>query len=185
MFREPEYKLGEFAHNKDLQSELSTSQFNAFLQAVSNNRINTQSGNPSGQSSTGAYTAPQRLVVAKQNVFVRTSPDASYHGGRGDAWRKIKQRNAEEFAIVGFTPPKGSRAGLGALLLGYPFLTTHTAHLHLPLIGELHLASALFYDIGVFTLVVGSTLLILTALGHQSMRGHRRAVIHDDNKGDA
>jgi len=75
--------------------------------------------------------------------------------------------------------------GLGALLLGYPFLTTHTAHLHLPLIGELHLASALFYDIGVFTLVVGSTLLILTALGHQSMRGHRRAVIHDDNKGDA
>jgi bifunctional non-homologous end joining protein LigD len=46
--------------------------------------------------------------------------DASYHGGRGDAWCKIKQRNAEEFAIVGFTPPKGSRAGLGALLLATP-----------------------------------------------------------------
>lgn len=74
--------------------------------------------------------------------------------------------------------------GLGALMFGYPFLTTHTAHLNIPLIGELHVASALFYDIGVFTLVVGSTLLILTALGHQSLRGHRRAVIHDD-KGDA
>ncbi len=64
--------------------------------------------------------------------------------------------------------------GLGALFFGYPFLTTHTAHLHLPLIGDVHIASALFFDIGVFTLVVGSTLLLLTALGHQSVRGHRR-----------
>ncbi|MDO9483235.1 MAG: monovalent cation/H+ antiporter subunit A, partial [Hydrogenophaga sp.] len=64
--------------------------------------------------------------------------------------------------------------GLGSLFFGYPFLTTHTAHLNLPLLGEIHVASALFYDIGVFTLVVGATLLILTALGHQSVRGHRR-----------
>jgi multicomponent K+:H+ antiporter subunit A len=64
--------------------------------------------------------------------------------------------------------------GLGAFVLGYPFLTTHTAHVHLPLIGDFHVASALFYDIGVFALVVGATLLILTALGHQSVRGHRR-----------
>jgi multicomponent K+:H+ antiporter subunit A len=64
--------------------------------------------------------------------------------------------------------------GLGSIALGYPFLTTHTAHLDLPLLGEIHVASALFYDIGVFILVVGATLLILTALGHQSVRGHRR-----------
>ncbi|OLS58970.1 monovalent cation/H+ antiporter subunit A [Pseudomonas putida] len=63
--------------------------------------------------------------------------------------------------------------GVGALLFGYPFLTTHTAHLHLPLLGDLHIASALFFDIGVFTVVVGSTLLILTALAHQSVRAHR------------
>ncbi|MBC7734406.1 MAG: monovalent cation/H+ antiporter subunit A [Bacteriovorax sp.] len=66
--------------------------------------------------------------------------------------------------------------GLGSFAFGYPFLTTHTAHLHLPLLGDIHLASALFYDIGVFTLVVGATLLILTALGHQSVRGRRRPV---------
>ena len=64
--------------------------------------------------------------------------------------------------------------GLGAFALGYPFLTTHTAHVHLPLVGDFHVASALFYDIGVFALVVGATLLILTALGHQAVRGHRR-----------
>jgi multicomponent K+:H+ antiporter subunit A len=53
---------------------------------------------------------------------------------------------------------------------GYPFLTTHTAHLHLPLLGDVHVASALFFDIGVYAVVVGSTLLILTALAHQSVR---------------
>jgi multicomponent K+:H+ antiporter subunit A len=36
-----------------------------------------------------------------------------------------------------------------------------------------HLASATFFDIGVFALVVGSTMLILTAIAHQSVRGHR------------
>ena len=83
---------------KDLQSELSTNQFNAILQTVSNNRINTQSGNPSGQSSTGAYTAPQRLLVSKKNVFVRTSPDASYHG----AWYEIgENKNIFRIAKVG------------------------------------------------------------------------------------
>ncbi|MFP5484637.1 MAG: monovalent cation/H+ antiporter subunit A [Gammaproteobacteria bacterium] len=63
--------------------------------------------------------------------------------------------------------------GLGALAWGYPFLTSHTAHLHWPVVGEVHIASAMFFDIGVFTLVVGSTLLILTAIAHQSVRGHR------------
>jgi multicomponent K+:H+ antiporter subunit A len=63
--------------------------------------------------------------------------------------------------------------GVGAMALGYPFLTTHTAHLHLPVLGDIHVASALFFDIGVFTVVVGSTLLILTALAHQSVRAYR------------
>jgi len=72
--------------------------------------------------------------------------------------------------------------GLGSFWFGYPFLTTHTAHLDLPLLGEIHVASALFYDIGVFTLVVGATLLILTALGHQSVRGHRQAKVDQEKE---
>jgi len=63
--------------------------------------------------------------------------------------------------------------GLGALAWGYPFLTSHTAHFALPVVGEIHVASALFFDIGVFTLVVGSTMLILTGIAHQSVRSHR------------
>ena len=67
------------------------------------------------------------------------------------------------------------------MLLGYPFLTSHTAHLSLPLLGELHVPSAFFFDLGVFCVVVGATLLILTALAHQSGRAHRLAPV-DNNQ---
>jgi multicomponent K+:H+ antiporter subunit A len=66
--------------------------------------------------------------------------------------------------------------GLGAWLLGYPFLTSHTAHLALPLLGELHVPSAFVFDLGVFLVVVGATMLILVALAHQSLRSHRMPV---------
>jgi multicomponent K+:H+ antiporter subunit A len=63
--------------------------------------------------------------------------------------------------------------GLGSIAVGYPFLTSHSFHWTLPVLGEVHLASATFFDLGVFALVVGATLLILTALAHQSVRAHR------------
>ncbi len=66
--------------------------------------------------------------------------------------------------------------GIGALVVGFPFMTAHTAHLHLPLLGEIHIPTAMFLDIGVFALVVGSTLLILTAMAHQSIRRQRKPV---------
>ena len=63
--------------------------------------------------------------------------------------------------------------GIGAWLFGYPFLTSHTAHVTLPLLGELHLPSAFVFDLGVFLVVVGTTMLILVALAHQSLRSRR------------
>lgn len=45
--------------------------------------------------------------------------DKPYRGGRGNGWLKIKCRNRDEFIVVGFTEPEGSRRGFGALLLGY------------------------------------------------------------------
>ncbi|HET8938894.1 MAG TPA: monovalent cation/H+ antiporter subunit A [Polyangiales bacterium] len=65
--------------------------------------------------------------------------------------------------------------GLGSVVFGYPFLTSHSAEASLPWIGEVHLPSATFFDLGVFAVVVGATLLILTALAHQSIRAHRRS----------
>lgn len=43
--------------------------------------------------------------------------DQPYESGRGKGWVKVKCLKRQEFAIVGFTDPEGSRTGLGALLL--------------------------------------------------------------------
>ncbi|QXI31111.1 monovalent cation/H+ antiporter subunit A [Pseudomonas vanderleydeniana] len=90
----------------------------------------------------------------------------------GTQWVEA-QMSLRPLRWMGFGLLCATLTGLGAMAFGYPFLTTHTAHLHLPLLGDIHVASALFFDIGVYAVVVGSTLLILTALAHQSVRAHR------------
>ncbi|MFA7604091.1 MAG: monovalent cation/H+ antiporter subunit A [Novosphingobium sp.] len=63
--------------------------------------------------------------------------------------------------------------GAAAWFFGYPFLSTHSSYLELPLIGPVPIASALLFDIGVFAVVLGTTVLILIALAHQSIRTPR------------
>ncbi|MBF0676146.1 monovalent cation/H+ antiporter subunit A [Pseudomonas sp.] len=58
--------------------------------------------------------------------------------------------------------------GLGSWFFGYPFLTSAFGHPQIPLIGEVELATALLFDLGVYLTVVGSTLLILSNIGHVS-----------------
>ena len=43
--------------------------------------------------------------------------DAPYSSGRSGHWLKVKCNHRQEFVVVGFTDPKGSRTLLGALLL--------------------------------------------------------------------
>ena len=64
----------------------------------------------------------------------------------------------------------GGATGAGAWLFSHAFLTSHTAHVHLPVLGELHLPSAFLFDLGIFAVVVGATGLILIAIAHQSVR---------------
>jgi DNA ligase D-like protein (predicted ligase) len=45
--------------------------------------------------------------------------DSKYDGRRSPNWLKLKCVRDQEFVIGGYTRPKGSRVGLGALLLGY------------------------------------------------------------------
>lgn len=63
--------------------------------------------------------------------------------------------------------------GAGAWLFGYPFLTSHHEYLELPVVGRVPFATATIFDIGVFVLVVGATVLMLIAIGHQSIRSAR------------
>jgi bifunctional non-homologous end joining protein LigD len=44
--------------------------------------------------------------------------DQPYEPGRGHSWLKVKCVREQEFVVGGFTEPKGTRVGLGALLLG-------------------------------------------------------------------
>ena len=63
--------------------------------------------------------------------------------------------------------------GAGSWLFGYPFLTSYARYVDIPLIGLVPAATALIFDLGVFALVLGATVLMLIALAHQSIRRHR------------
>ncbi|GAA4110953.1 cation:proton antiporter [Aminobacter sp. DSM 101952] len=65
--------------------------------------------------------------------------------------------------------------GIGAWVFGKPFLTSYAQYVDLPLIGKIPLATAALFDLGVLTLVVGATVLMLIALAHQSVRRLRAA----------
>jgi len=42
-----------------------------------------------------------------------------YRPGRSAEWRKVKCVQRDEFVVIGFTEPSGTRLGFGALILGY------------------------------------------------------------------
>ncbi len=58
--------------------------------------------------------------------------------------------------------------GIGAFFFGRPFLTSAHGHPTLPVLGELPLATAALFDLGVYITVVGSTMLMLSVLGAAS-----------------
>ncbi|MCC8442525.1 DNA ligase D [Xanthomonas cannabis] len=65
----------------------------------------------------------QAFRVAGEQHFegiISKRADRPYHGGRSDDWRKTKQLASQEYAVVGYTAPKGSRTGFGSLLLATP-----------------------------------------------------------------
>jgi len=49
--------------------------------------------------------------------IIAKKADSLYKGGRTPAWLKIKAARSDDFVVVGFTAPKRSRAGFGALHL--------------------------------------------------------------------
>ena len=76
---------------------------------------------------------------------------------------------------IGLSLLLAAATGMASWLFGYPFLTSHSQYVELPLIGAVPVSSALMFDLGVFGLVVGATVLMLIALAHQSIRKLRAA----------
>jgi len=58
--------------------------------------------------------------------------------------------------------------GIGAFLFGRPFMTSAAGHPSVAILGELPLASAALFDLGVYVTVVGATMLMLSVLGAAS-----------------
>ena len=54
--------------------------------------------------------------------------------------------------------------GLGSVFIGYPFLTSAIGHYTFPLLGDVELATAMGFDIGVYLVVVGTSLGIIRAI---------------------
>lgn len=55
--------------------------------------------------------------------------------------------------------------GVAAFFYGSAFLEHRFGHFHLPLLGDVELATALAFDVGVYLVVVGMALLVISALG--------------------
>src|SRR3954451_13597259 len=55
----------------------------------------------------------------KVERIISKQADAPYAPGNRGLWLKVKCLNREEFVVVGWTDPEGSRPFLGALLLAY------------------------------------------------------------------
>lgn len=61
----------------------------------------------------------QRACQMHLEGIIVKQVDAPYKQARTRSWLKLKCIQREEFIVVGYTDPQGTRAGLGALHLGY------------------------------------------------------------------
>ncbi len=66
-------------------------------------------------------TGPMRREACRIGLegIICKRGDAPYQPGRSHGWLKVKCRGREEFVVLGWTPPAGSRTGLGSVHLCY------------------------------------------------------------------
>lgn len=101
----------------------------------------------------------------------------------GIDWTKSKLKFEKE-SLISYGLLIATLTGLVPIFIGYPFLTSAFTHLDWPVIGEFEVASAIAFDLGVFLVVVGSTVLILVQLGQLSKDSHSQSQKIKDKKGE-
>jgi bifunctional non-homologous end joining protein LigD len=60
----------------------------------------------------------EQVVQLGLEGIVAKKADSPYRAGRSSNWVKVRADRTDDFVVVGFTRPKGSRSGFGALDLG-------------------------------------------------------------------
>lgn len=66
----------------------------------------------------GPAFAAQACAAGLEGIVSKRASSVYRPGVRSRDWLKVKCLSTEEFEIVGYTPPAGTRTGFGALLLG-------------------------------------------------------------------
>jgi multicomponent K+:H+ antiporter subunit A len=83
--------------------------------------------------------------------------------GNGSPWTAARI-TADFHRLLGSGLAIAGATGIGAWLFGRPFLTSAHGHVHLPLVGDLHWATAALFDLGVYLTVVATVILVLERL---------------------
>jgi bifunctional non-homologous end joining protein LigD len=86
-------------------------------------RVLAHAAHPLAFSSHSVGNGEAAMAMANEQSLegiVSKRADSGYRAGRGDDWLKIKRMASDEFAVVGYTAPRGSRSGFGSLLLARP-----------------------------------------------------------------
>ena len=60
----------------------------------------------------------QACTMGLEGIIAKKA-EAPYRAGRNADWVKLKCANREEFVVLGWTPPAGSRTGIGSLHVGF------------------------------------------------------------------
>lgn len=87
----------------------------------------------------------------------------------GYIWAHRRAR-FDAHAMIGGGVMIAGATGIASLLFDRPFLTSTFGYFHLPIFGEVELASAMAFDVGVFFTVVGTCLLSLATLSRVEER---------------
>lgn len=66
--------------------------------------------------------------------------------------------------LIGIGLLFGVGTGISSMLFDYPFLTQFFKSIQIPLLGEVELTTALAFDLGVFLVVVGAAMSIITVI---------------------
>lgn len=115
---------------------------------------------PGGGFIAGLITAV--ALVLQFMALGQARAESALHGAAG---RRFSRWIGAGLSIAGLT-------GVGAFAFGKPFLTSAHGHPTVAVLGELPLASAAVFDLGVYITVVGATLLMLSVLGAASKENH-------------
>jgi multicomponent K+:H+ antiporter subunit A len=84
-----------------------------------------------------------------------------------------ERRRIDEHLLIGLGVIIAALTGLGSLLFGAPLFSSAFGHFHLPFVGDIELATAMLFDVGVAMTVVGAVMLALAELSHVAQRADK------------